>query len=77
MSYISLNYTLGRQILANCDKASLNGHGNTILSPWGTFRMYRSNRRGRFFSISGSKIFHNGGSYKIRTLRRLLLGLGK
>ena len=77
MSYTSLNYTLSRRILANCDKASPNGHGNTIWSPWGIIRMYRSSRRGRFFSISGSKIFHNGGSYRISSLRRLLLGLGK
>ena len=77
MSYITLGYTLARQVLANLDKCSANGHGKTVNSPWGVFRMYKSNKRGRFFSISKSRVFHNGGSYKIGSLRTLLLGLGK
>jgi len=74
MSYITLGYTLARKILANIDKASPNGHGTVINSPWGTFKLYASTRHGRFFSISKSTVFHNGGSYKFATLRRLLLG---
>jgi hypothetical protein len=77
MSYISLGYTLARKILANLDKASANGNGNVVYSPWGVFRMYKSNKRGRFYSISKSTVFHNGGSYKIGSLRIRLLGLGK
>lgn len=77
MSYLTLGYSLARQVLANLDKCSANGHGKVVNSPWGTFRMYKSNKRGRFFSISGSKVFHNGGSYKIGSLRVRLLGLGK
>jgi hypothetical protein len=39
--------------------------------------MYKSNKRGRFFSVSKSSVLHNGGSYKIGSLRTRLLGLGK
>jgi hypothetical protein len=76
MSYLTLGYTLARQIIANLDKCSANGHGKKVYSPWGVFTMYKSNKRGRFFSISGSKVFHNGGSYKIGSLRKRLLALG-
>jgi len=76
MSYISLGYTLVRKILANLDKCSANGDSNTVNSPWGVFRMYKSNKRGRFYSVSGSTVLHNGGSYKIGSLRVRLLGLG-
>jgi hypothetical protein len=75
MSYISLGYTLARQIIANLDKASAHGHGSVVHSPWGIFRMYESSARGRFYSVSGSTVLHNGGSYKIGSLRTRLLAL--
>lgn len=75
MSYKTLGYSLARQILGNLDKCSANGHGKRVYSPWGVFHMYKSNERGRFFSISGSSVFHNGGSYKIGSLRARLLAL--
>ena len=49
-------------------------------SPYGTIRMYKSNERGRFYSVSKSTvphILHNGGSYKIGTLRSRLMTLDK
>ena len=69
MSYITLNYSLARKILANLDKCSLCGESNKVNSPWGVFRMYRSSERGRFYSVSGSSVFHNGGSWKMSTFR--------
>lgn len=77
MSYITLGYTVARAIIANLDKCSANGHGKVVNSPWGVFRMYKSNKRGRFFSVSKSTVLHNGGSYKIGSLRTRLLALGK
>jgi len=73
MSYITLGYSPVRKTIANLDKASANGHGHVVRSPWGIFRMYKSNARGRFYSVSGSTVLHNGGSYKIGTLRTRLL----
>ena len=75
MSYKTLGYSLVRKILANLDKCSAHGDSNVVRSPWGTFRMYKSNARGRFYSVSGSSVLHNGGSYKIGSLRARLLAL--
>lgn len=72
MNYKTLGYSLARRILSNCDKCSRFGESNVVKSPWGIFRMYRSTARGRFYSISESKVFHNGGSYRIGSIRRLL-----
>lgn len=72
-----MGYNLVQKILANLDKCSRNGDSNVVHSPWGTFKMYKSNSRGRFYSVSGSKVLHNGGSYKMSTFRTkfALLGL--
>ena len=78
MSYINSDYSYARKILANCDKASVRGDSNTVKSIFGTIRMYKSNERGRFYSVSKSTvphILHNGGSYKIGTLRSRLMTL--
>ena len=75
MSYKSLCYTLARKIVANLDKCSRNGESNVVRSPWGIFRMYKSNSRGRFYSVSGSSVIHNGGSYKIGSLRTRIFAL--
>ena len=78
MSYINSDYSYARKILANCDKASIRGDSNTVKSIFGTIRMYKSNERGRFYSVSKSTvphILHNGGSYKIGTLRSRLMTL--
>lgn len=75
MSYKTLGYSLARKILANCDKCSRFGDSNVVRSPWGIFKMYKSNARGRFYSVSGSTVLHNGGSYKIGSLRTRLLAL--
>lgn len=75
MSYKTLGYSLVRKVIANLDKCSANGDSNVVRSPWGIFKMYKSNARGRFYSISGSTVFHNGGSYKIGSLRTRLLAL--
>ena len=75
MSYKTLGYDLAHRIFANIDKCSANGHGKRVRSPWGTFTLYRSGAGGRFFSLSGSAVFHNGGSYRIGSLRTRLFGL--
>lgn len=75
MSYETMGYSLARQIIANCDKCSKRGESNVVRSPWGKIRMYKSNKRGRFYSITGSSVFHNGGSYKIGSLRARLMAL--
>ena len=78
MSYINSDYSYARKILANCDKASVRGDSNTVKSIFGTIRMYKSDERGRFYSVSKSTvphILHNGGSYKIGTLRSRLMTL--
>ena len=74
MNYNKSGYSVARRILANCDKASANGDSKTINSPWGVIRMYKSSARGRFYSVSGSthKRLHNGGSYRIGSLRAIL-----
>lgn len=72
MSYKTLCYGLYRRIIGNLDKCSKNGESNVVRSPWGRFKMYRSSRRGRFYSVSESKVLHNGGGYRIGTFRRLL-----
>ena len=80
MSYINSDYSYARKILANCDKASIRGDSNTVKSIFGTIRMYKSNERGRFYSVSKSTvphILHNGGSYKIGTLLSRLMTLDK
>lgn len=73
-SYADNGYTMIDKVLANCDKCSANGQSNVVNSPWGIIRMYKtsSKGRGRFYSVSGSKVIHNGGSYKISSLRRVL-----
>ena len=77
MSYKTLGYSLARQIVANCDKCSANGHGKTVNSPWGAIRMCGySKRHKRLFTISGSTFFRNGGLRGIGSLRGLLLGVG-
>lgn len=73
MSYKTLGYSLVRKIIANLDKCSRFGDSNVVRSPWGIFHMYKSNARGRFYSVSGSTVLHNGGSYKIGSLRTRLL----
>ena len=76
MSYKTSDYSYARKILANCDKASIRGDSNTVKSIFGTIRMYKSNERGRFYSVSKSTvphILHNGGSYKIGTLRSRIM----
>ena len=72
MSYKTLCYNIVQRILANCDKCSKNGQSNVVRSPWGIIRMYRSSRRGRFYSVSKSKFLHYGGGYRIWTFRKLL-----
>jgi len=72
MSYKTMGYNLVRRILANLDKCSKRGESNVVRSPWGIFKMYRSSKRGRFYSVSGSSVLHNGGGYRIGTFRRLL-----
>ena len=72
MSYKTLCYNLVQRIIGNLDKCSRNGDSNVVRSPWGIFKMYRSSRRGRFYSVSGSTVLHNGGGYRIGTFRRLL-----
>ena len=73
MSYKTLGYSLVRKIVANLDKCSRFGGSNVVRSPWGIFWMYKSNSRGRFYSVSGSSVLHNGGSYKIGSLRTRLM----
>lgn len=73
MSYKTLGYSLVRKVIANLDKCSKCGESNVVRSPWGVFRMYKSNSRGRFYSVSGSSVLHNGGSYKIGSLRARLM----
>ena len=73
MSYETLGYSLVRKVLANLDKCSANGDSNVVRSPWGIFRMYKSNARGRFYSVSNSSVLHNGGSYKIGSIRTRLM----
>ena len=69
MSYKTMGYSLVQKIIGNLDKCSKNGGSNVVRSPWGVFKMYKSNKRGRFYSVSGSTVLHNGGSYKIGSLR--------
>ena len=73
MSYETLGYSIVRKVLANLDKCSANGDSNVVRSPWGIFRMYKSNARGRFYSVSKSSVLHNGGSYKIGSIRARLM----
>ena len=72
MTYKTMGYNLVRRIIANLDKCSKFGESNVVRSPWGIFKMYRSSKRGRFYSVSGSSVLHNGGGYRIGTFRRLL-----
>ena len=75
MSYATMGYTLVRQVIANLDKCSKHGESNVVRSPWGIFKMYKSNKRGRFYSVTGSSVLHNGGSYRIGSLRARLMAL--
>jgi hypothetical protein len=75
-SYKSLGYTLIQKVISNLDKCSKNGQSNVVRSPWGIFRMYNSCKRGRFYSVSGSTILHNGGSYRIGSIRSRLMKIG-
>ena len=78
MSYKTLKYSVGQMIIANCDKMSVANDSKVCHSPYGIIRMYKSNERGRFYSVSKStvpNILHNGGSYKIGTLRSRLMTL--
>ena len=72
MSYNTLNYSVGQKVIANCDKMSVANDSKVCHSPYGTFKMYKSNERGRFYSVSGSTIFHNRGSLKIGTIRAMI-----
>lgn len=72
MSYKTLKYSVGQKIIANCDKMSVANDSKVCHSPYGTFKMYKSNARGRFYSVSGSTIFHNRGSLKIGTIRTMI-----
>ena len=76
MSYKTLKYSVGQKIIANCDKMSVANDSKVCHSPYGTIRMYKSNERGRFYSVSKSTVPHildNGGSYKIGTLRSRIM----
>lgn len=75
MNYNQAKYTILDKVLANIDKCSANGDSNVVNSPWGIFKMYKSNRRGRFYSVSKSDVLHNGGSYKIGSIRTRLRSL--
>ena len=75
MSYNTMGYSIFRKVIANLDKCSKHGQSNVVNSPWGVFRMYKSNRRGRFYSVSGSTVLHNGGSYKIGSIRTRLASI--
>ena len=78
MSYKTLKYSVGQKIIANCDKMRVGNDSKVCHSPYGIIRMYKSNERGRFYSVSKSTvphILHNGGSYKIGTLRSRLMTL--
>lgn len=68
-SYESAGYTMVEKILANLDKCSKHGHSNVVNSPFGIFKMYDSNTRGRFYSLSKSTFWHCGGSLKMSTIR--------
>lgn len=73
-TYEILGYSKARKVLANCDKCSVASQSKTVNSPWGKIRMYKSNTRGRFYSVSGADgvVLTNGGSYRLSTLRRKL-----
>jgi len=75
MSYKTLGYGMVEKVIANCDKCSARGQSNVVISPWGVFTMYKSNARGRFYSLKGSKFFTNRGSLKIGTIKRMLRSL--
>lgn len=78
MSYNDDNYSYARKILANCDKCSAHGDSNKVNSIYGTIRMYKSNIRGRFYSVSKSTVpntLPNCGSYRMSTLRERLMSL--
>ena len=77
MKYKKSGYSVARRIIANLDKCSANGDSNVVHSPWGIIRMYKSSARGRFYSVSKStdKRLHNGGSYRIGSLRSILSNL--
>ena len=72
MNYDTLKYSVGQKIIANCDKMSVASDSKVCHSPYGTFKMYKSNARGRLYSVSGSTIFHNRGSLKIGTIRAMI-----
>lgn len=72
MSYKSMKYSVVQKVLGNLDKCSRNGDSKVVRSPWGVFKMYKSCKHRRFYTISGSSVFHNGGSYKIGSLRRMI-----
>ena len=76
MKYSNMGYSVAQKVLANLDKCSKNGHGKVVRSPWGVFKMYKSSKRGRFYSVSGSTCIHNGGSYRLSTLRNKFGMLG-
>ena len=80
MSYKTLGYSTARRILANCDKLSLRSRSRKVNSPFGTIcickpRVLKDGTVLRQFSVSGSKVLHNGGGYTIGGLRKRLLGL--
>ena len=76
MKYTKLGYSVGRKVLANLDKCSKNSASKVVNSPWGVFHMYKSSNRGRFYSVSDSKVLHNGGSYRLSTIRNKFGMLG-
>ena len=78
-TYKELNYHMGERTVANCDKLSLNSKSRRVHSPYGTICICKSRtlKNGtilRQFSVSGSKVLHNGGRYTIGGLRRKILG---
>jgi hypothetical protein len=75
-SYKSLGYNSIQKVVANLDKCSKNSHSKIVNSPWGIFRMYESGEKGRFYSVSGSNILHNGGGYRIGSIRSRLMKMG-
>jgi hypothetical protein len=75
-TYKQSGYNIIQRVLSNLDKCSKNSQSKVVRSPWGTFRMYKSNEHGRFYSVSGSNIMHNGGGYKIGSIRSRLTKIG-
>ena len=72
-SYIKNNYTEHRKAIANIDKLHY-GHSVTY-TPFGIVRLYDLVDGKRMFSVSNSKVLHNGGGYTKTSLRVKIMGL--